>query len=220
MRPVTNNGKEASCCSSKVPDVKCSVDPKVVEGLKPSTSKLPSTMDIVIHGQLIKARIMQTGKSYMNTQLVQQLRKERYAAGVNITSEPLNVQEVGFVVEGSLSVERLAQVEGLSLLVTKDAMYLKPVELFFNLFALNPATWSKIMGLSGYNPDEPLVGLSLADVSIANVISDNILVKGVKTYPITLKTDQGARYAMAASVAPSDGRSSDERNTAKNSIIG
>ena len=49
-------------------------------------------------------------------------------------------------------------------------MCLKPVELFFNLFALNPPgreSW-------GYNPDEPLVGLSLADVSIANVISDNI----------------------------------------------
>ena len=29
------------------------------------------------------------------------------------------------------------------------------------------------------------------------------LVKGVKSYLITLKTDQGARYAMAASVAPS-----------------
>ena len=61
-------------------------------------------------------------------------------------------------------------MEGLSHLVTKDAMCLKPVELFFNLFALNPPgreSW-------GYNPDEPLVGLSLADVSIANVISDNI----------------------------------------------
>ena len=89
-------------------------------GFELSASKLPSTMDIVIHayyGQLIKARIMQTGKSYMNSQLVQQLRKERYATGVNITSEPLNVQEVGFVVEG-LSVERLAQVNGLSHLVT------------------------------------------------------------------------------------------------------
>ena len=52
------------------------------------------------------------------------------------------------------------------------------------------------------NPDEPLAGLSLFDVSVANVISDNIVAKGAKLYPapITLKTDQGARYAMAASV--------------------
>ena len=78
-------------------------------------------------------------------------------------------------------------------------MCLKPVELFFNLFALNPPGRES----RSYNADEPLVGLSLADVSIANVISDNILARGVKTYPITLKTDQGARYAMAASVAPS-----------------
>ena len=67
---------------------------------------------------MIKARILKTGKSYMNSQLVQQLRKERYAKGVNVTSEPLNVQEVGFVVEG-LSVQKLAQAGGLSHLVQK-----------------------------------------------------------------------------------------------------
>ena len=147
--------------------------------------------------QLIKARILKTGKSYMNSQLVQQLRKERYAKGVNVTSEPLNVQEVGFVVEG-LSVEKLAQAGGLSHLVQKDGKYYKPVEVFFDLFALCPPGREPWSG----NPEEPLAGLSLFDVSVANVISDNIVAKGAKLYPITLKTDQGARYSIvAASVA-------------------
>ena len=60
-------------------------------------------------------------------------------------------------------------------LETKNALYLKPVEIFFNLFAVSPPgrePWS-------YNADdEPLVGLrSLTDVSMA-------------------------RYSMATSVAP------------------
>ena len=105
------------------------------------------------------------------------------------------MQEVGFVVEG-LSAERRAQVKSLRHLETKDALYLKPVEIFFNLFAVSPPgrePWS----------DEPLVGLrSLTDVSMANIISENILARGEKTYPIILKTDQGARYSMATSVAP------------------
>ena len=64
-RPIVDtSSKGASCCSSDAPEVKRMLDPKVVEGLKPSTSKLPITMDIVIHGQLIKARILKTGHSY------------------------------------------------------------------------------------------------------------------------------------------------------------
>ena len=80
----------------------------------------------------------------------------------------------------------------------KDGKNYKPVEVFFDLFALCPPGREPWSG----NPDEPLAGLSLFDVSVANVISDNIVAKGAKLYPITLKTDQGARYAMAASVAP------------------
>ena len=38
------------------------------------------------------------------------------------------------------------------------------------------ASWSD-------NVDEPLAGLSLSDVSMANVVSENILAKGVKSYP-------------------------------------
>ena len=94
-RPIVDtSNKGASCCSSNAPEVKRLIEPKVVEGLKPSTSKVPVILDIVIHGQLIKVRILKTGNSYMNAQLVQQLRKERYAKGVNVTAEPLNAQEV------------------------------------------------------------------------------------------------------------------------------
>ena len=109
----------------------------------------------------------------MNAQLVQQLRKERYAKGVNVTAEPLNVQEVGFVVEG-LSVEKLAPAGGLTHLLQKDGKNYKPVEIFFTLFALCPPgrdAWSS-------NQEEPLAGLSLFDVSVvANVISENVLAK-------------------------------------------
>ena len=70
----------------------------------------------------------------------------------------------------------------------KDGKNYKPVEIFFTLFALCPTgreSWSS-------NQEEPLAGLSLFDVLVANVISDNIVAKGAKSYPITLKTDQGA----------------------------
>ena len=196
-RPIVDTSKKgASCCSSDEPEVKRMLDAKEGEGLKPSTSKLlPTTMDIMIHGHLIKARIMKTGHSYMNAQLVQQLRKGRYAKGINVTDEPLNVQEVGFVVEG-LSVDKLATAGGLTHLLQKDGKNYKPVEIFFTLFTLCPPgreTWSS-------NKEEPLVGLSLYDVSVANVISENVLAKGPKAYPITLKTDQGMQYAMALSL--------------------
>ena len=141
-------------------------------------------MDIVIHGQLtIKARIQcKTGKSYiMNSQLVQQLRKERYATGVNITSEPLNVQEVGFVVEG-LSAERMAQASSEKLIassqVTKpapDTLRLTETCRIILQFFFTESSWSRTMDRS-YNADEPLVGLSLTDVSMANFISaDNYI---------------------------------------------
>ena len=43
-RPIVDtSSKGASCCSSDAPEVKRMLDPKVVEGLKPSTSKLPIT---------------------------------------------------------------------------------------------------------------------------------------------------------------------------------
>ena len=66
-------------------------------------------------------------------------------------------------------------------------MYLKPVEIFFNLFergAPGGVPWSD-------DAKEPLAGLSLYDVSVANIISEIILAKGAKNYPITVKTDQG-----------------------------
>ena len=165
-------------------------------GSETSARKVPGTMEIVINGQLIKARILATGKSYMNTQLVQILRKERYANGVTVTSTPFDVEEIGFVVEG-LSAQILSQVKNLQHLVKEDdALCLKPVEIFFSLYELSPpgrAPWRVYA-------KEPLAGLSLYDVSMANLVSENILAKGVKSYPNT--TNQGARYAMAASVAP------------------
>ena len=194
------------------------LDPKVMEGLKPSTSKLPITMDIVIHGrQLIKARILKTGHSYMNAQLVQQLRKERYVKGVNVTGEPLNVQEVGFVVEG-LSVEKLAPAVGLSHLVQKDGKNYKPVEIFFTLFALCPPgqePWSS-------NQEEPLVGLSLFDVSVANVISENVVAKGPKSYPImNLENRSGGAIRDGIESSEPAGRcSSYERYPVEESING
>ena len=98
-----------------------------------SARKLPAIMDVMINGQLIKTRILATGKSYMNTQLVQILRKERYAKGVNVTSTPLDVQKIGFVVEG-LSAQTLSQVKNIQHLVKEESMYLKPVEIFFKQY--------------------------------------------------------------------------------------
>ena len=88
-----------------------------------------------------------------------QLRKERYATGVNITSAPLEGQEVAFVVAG-MPAQILSQVKSLRHLETKDTLCLKPVEVFFNLYEVSPpgrGPWSE-------NVDEPLAGLSVSDV--------------------------------------------------------
>ena len=63
-----NNG--ANCCSGIVPKDKAG-------GSETSARKVPETIEIVINGQVIKSRILATGKSYMNTQLVQILCKVR-----------------------------------------------------------------------------------------------------------------------------------------------
>ena len=65
--PSATGNIGANCCSGIVSKVK-------VGSSETSARKLPAIMDVVINGQLIKTRILATGKSYMNAQLVQQLR--------------------------------------------------------------------------------------------------------------------------------------------------